>query len=86
MKSGYHVFALDYRGFGDSSGYPTETGVVKDVITLYKLVKLYQPDVKIFLYGKSLGTGIMAHAAKIITSEPDCNLKKFLKISYQESG
>lgn len=55
---GYHVFALDYRGYGDSTGSPTEKGVVKDLLELYELVKTYaNENTKLFLYGHSLGTG-----------------------------
>ncbi|RMZ96204.1 monoacylglycerol lipase ABHD12-like, partial [Brachionus plicatilis] len=37
VKLGVHVFALDYRGYGDSTGSPTELGAVSDVLDLYKL-------------------------------------------------
>lgn len=56
VKLGVHVFALDYRGYGDSSGSPTELGVVSDVLDLYKLIKEQNPHNKIYLYGHSLGT------------------------------
>ena len=70
---GYHVFAIDYRGFGDSSGWPSEDGVVKDVLVLFNFLKSYQNQSKIFLWGHSLGTGISAHAAKIL-SEFNCKI------------
>jgi abhydrolase domain-containing protein 12 len=57
VKLGYHVFAIDYRGYGDSTGWPSETGVVKDVISLYNMIKSYNKDGKLFFYGHSLGTG-----------------------------
>ena len=31
----YHVFAIDYRGFADSRGFPTEEGVVRDSYFMY---------------------------------------------------
>jgi len=64
---GYHVFALDYRGYGDSIGTPTEKGVVNDLITLYNFIKSYKKDSKLFLWGHSLGTGIVSHAAKVLS-------------------
>ncbi|RNA44948.1 abhydrolase domain-containing 12B [Brachionus plicatilis] len=64
---GYHVFAIDYRGFGDSTGTPSETGCVNDVLELYNFVKAIQKESKIFLWGHSLGTGISSHAAKILS-------------------
>ena len=54
---GYHIFAIDYRGYGDSSGTPSEVGVVNDVLALYKFIKSYQNQSRIFFWGHSLGTG-----------------------------
>ncbi|CAF0712806.1 unnamed protein product [Brachionus calyciflorus] len=64
---GYHIFAIDYRGYGDSTGTPSETGVVNDVLALYNFIKAYQNETKIFFWGHSLGTGISSHAAKILS-------------------
>lgn len=64
---GYHVFAIDYRGYGDSTGTPSEDGIVKDVLNLHNFIKSYQKQAKIFLWGHSLGTGISAHAGKVLT-------------------
>lgn len=67
-KLGGHIFALDYRGYGDSTGVPTEEGVVLDVFTLYNLIMSYRPDAKIYLYGHSLGTGyrVLKNLIKLI--------------------
>lgn len=54
---GYHVFAIDYRGYGDSTGWPSETGVVKDVMVLFNFIKSVEKTSKVFLWGHSLGTG-----------------------------
>ena len=54
------IFLLNKRylkGYGDSTGYPTEKGVVNDVLSLYELILTHQPDARVFLYGHSLGTG-----------------------------
>jgi abhydrolase domain-containing protein 12 len=56
-KRGYHVFAIDCRGYGDSTGSPTEQGVVHDLIQLWQFIKDYNKLVKLILYGHSLGTG-----------------------------
>lgn len=53
---GYHVFALDFRGYGDSEGEPSEQGFVTDVIKLYELIR-ENSNSRIFLYGHSLGCG-----------------------------
>lgn len=66
-QMGYHVFSIDYRGYGDSSGWPSEEGVVKDVVTLFNFIKSMKKDSRVFIWGHSLGTGISSHAAKILS-------------------
>lgn len=66
-QMGYHVFSIDYRGYGDSSGWPSEKGVVNDVVTLYNFIKAVKNDSRVFLWGHSLGTGISSHAAKVLS-------------------
>ncbi|CAF0732716.1 unnamed protein product [Brachionus calyciflorus] len=68
VNLGFHVFALDYRGYGDSAGYPTEMGVVSDVLDLYKLILTHHADGRVYLYGHSLGTAIVCHASKLISN------------------
>uniref|UniRef100_A0A673B6H1 AB hydrolase-1 domain-containing protein n=1 Tax=Sphaeramia orbicularis TaxID=375764 RepID=A0A673B6H1_9TELE len=55
--AGYHVLSLDYRGFGDSSGEPSEAGLTTDVVSLYQWVKKYSRQSPVYLWGHSLGTG-----------------------------
>ena len=45
-------------GYGDSTGIPSETGVVKDVLVLYNFLKSYQNQTRIYLWGHSLGSGL----------------------------
>ena len=44
-------------GYGDSTGTPTEAGVVQDVLVLYNFLKSYQNQTRIYLWGHSLGSG-----------------------------
>ncbi|KAL7379792.1 hypothetical protein ABVT39_005951 [Epinephelus coioides] len=60
--AGYHVFSLDYRGFGDSSGEPSEAGVTSDALYLYHWVKK-QSRGPVYLWGHSLGSGVATNAA-----------------------
>ena len=56
----YHVVALDYRGYADStSEFPTsETGFVTDALAIYQWVlNNTNPETPIFIWGHSLGTG-----------------------------
>ena len=54
---GYNVFALDYRGYGHSTGVPDIEGALHDVETGLRWL-IQQPetqDVPVFLLGQSLG-------------------------------
>ena len=56
-----HVIAIDYRGFGESSGWPTEEGTVEDVRAVLDGLLLRignSTNASVVLYGQSLGTGI----------------------------
>lgn len=60
-EHGYHVFAFDYRGYADSMPpSPTETGLVRDAIAVYKYVTSVTKN-PIFAWGHSLGTGVGCH-------------------------
>ncbi len=61
MKLGTNILIIDYRGFGQSEGTPTEQGLYKDARAAYDYL-LTRPDVdskKIVVYGASLG-GVVA--------------------------
>ncbi|CDQ58547.1 unnamed protein product [Oncorhynchus mykiss] len=60
---GYHVLALDYRGFGDSTGEPTEVGLTTDTLYLYQWVKARSGSSLVVLWGHSLGTGVATNTA-----------------------
>ncbi|XP_076013395.1 lysophosphatidylserine lipase ABHD12-like [Genypterus blacodes] len=61
--AGYHVMSLDYRGFGDSSGEPSEAGLTHDALYLYHWVKKQSGGNLVCLWGHSLGTGVATNAA-----------------------
>lgn len=44
-------------GYGDSSGYPTESGFTTDVLALYDWVKARSGNSSVIFWGHSLGTG-----------------------------
>lgn len=60
---GYHVLVPDYRGFGDSSGEPTEDGLSTDALYLYNWVKARSGNSLVVLWGHSLGTGVSTNIA-----------------------
>lgn len=54
-RLGYHVIAMDYRGFADSSDIsPTEGGCVSDALAMYRYIKNLTNS-PVFVYGHSLG-------------------------------
>lgn len=55
------IFCLDYRGFGGSTGQPTEEGIFADSLVLYDLVSKDHADVAII--GRSLGSGVGVYVA-----------------------
>nr|XP_020478632.1 LOW QUALITY PROTEIN: protein ABHD12B [Monopterus albus] len=61
--AGYHVLSLDYRGFGDSTGEPSEAGLTSDALYLYHWVKKQSRGSLICLWGHSLGSGVATNAA-----------------------
>lgn len=52
----HSIYLLNYRGYGGSSGTPTEKGLLEDALTLYDHVKEHHD--KITVMGRSLGTGV----------------------------
>lgn len=62
-STGYHVLSLDYRGFGDSSGEPSEAGLTSDALYLYKWAKKHSRGSFVCLWGHSLGSGVATNTA-----------------------
>lgn len=62
-----HVFAIDYRGFGISTGTPTEEGVITDGVSLINFLTagpLKISPSQIVIMGQSLGTAVTAAVAE----------------------
>ena len=55
---GSGLVALSYRGYGGSSGAPTEAGLVNDALAAYAFTRARYPAERIVLWGESLGTGV----------------------------
>jgi pimeloyl-ACP methyl ester carboxylesterase len=55
---GVDVVAFDYRGYGSSSGKPSEEGLMLDTQAVYDhVLKEFKPK-NLFLYGRSLGGAV----------------------------
>nr|XP_020445211.1 monoacylglycerol lipase ABHD12-like [Monopterus albus] len=70
---GYHVLLPDYRGFGDSTGEPTEAGLTTDALYLYNWVKARSGNSLVIIWGHSLGTGSVRKAAFYSNSHSGIN-------------
>ena len=59
-KCGSHVLIFDYRGYGDSSGSPSETAITADAREIWKFAheELNFRDEQIVLFGESLGGAV----------------------------
>jgi fermentation-respiration switch protein FrsA (DUF1100 family) len=49
---------LSYRGYGGSTGRPSETGLIADALAAYEFAAARYPVERIVLWGESLGTGV----------------------------
>lgn len=66
-KLGHHVLMVDYRGYGQSSGSPSEAGLFSDARAAWQyLVRARGASAQdIVLYGRSLGGGVATYLASI---------------------
>lgn len=55
---GTGLVALSYRGYGGSTGKPSETGLINDAMAAYDFAAARYPAKRIVLWGESLGTGV----------------------------
>jgi fermentation-respiration switch protein FrsA (DUF1100 family) len=55
---GTGLVALSYRGYGGSSGSPSETGFMTDALAAYTFAAARYAPQRIIVWGESLGTGV----------------------------
>ena len=58
VADGDGLVALSYRGFGGSSGQPSEQGLINDALAAYDFAAVHYPARRIVLWGESLGTAV----------------------------
>ena len=79
---GHHVLMIDYRGFGQSHGEPSETGTAIDALTAWKYLTEEKgaSPARIVIHGRSLGAAValqlarQVQAAAIILESPFTSL------------
>ncbi|XP_042357316.1 lysophosphatidylserine lipase ABHD12-like [Plectropomus leopardus] len=67
--AGYHVVSFDYRGFGDSTGEPSEAGLTTDALHVFHWVKKRSSGGPVYLWGHSLGSGVATNTAVKLQEE-----------------
>lgn len=66
-RMGYNVFLVSYRGYGLSSGVPSEPGLQRDAEAALEYLSRQRRDIdakKIFVFGRSLGGAVGIHLAR----------------------
>jgi fermentation-respiration switch protein FrsA (DUF1100 family) len=58
IADGNGLIALSYRGYGGSTGAPTEAGLIADAEAAYAFAAARYPAERIVLWGESLGSGV----------------------------
>ena len=80
------VYLVDYRGYGSSSGRPSEQGLYIDAINIYDHIKKLHDNVSVI--GQSLGSGVATHLAtkreihKLVLSTPYDSIEAVAKSNY----
>src|SRR5262245_56102919 len=66
VRRGYSVTAIDYRGYGVSTGRPTERGLERDADAFVRAAWLDDvEEIPTVFWGRSLGTAVAAYAATV---------------------
>jgi uncharacterized protein len=63
IADGTGLIALNFRGYGGSTGTPTEDGLHRDAQAAYAFAAERYPPRRIVLWGQSLGTGVAVRLA-----------------------
>jgi len=76
IADGTGLLALSYRGYGGSTGWPSEAGLLRDAEVAYAYAAARYPPERLVPYGESLGSGVAValaaehKVAKIILEAP----------------
>lgn len=64
QRQGFTIAAIDYRGYGASTGRPSERGLYRDVdAALEWAARSVKPALPVIYWGRSLGAAMAAYAA-----------------------
>jgi hypothetical protein len=87
---GLAVFAFDYRGYGNSSGTPSEQGLYEDAMTAWRELTetLKIPGNQIILAGRSIGCAVAVqlatevHAKTLVLETPFTSIADMARTHY----
>jgi fermentation-respiration switch protein FrsA (DUF1100 family) len=77
IDDGSGLLALSYRGYGGSTGSPTETGLMNDALAAYEFAVARYPAHSLVLWGESLGSGVAVPLAAPFTSAADVGAARY---------
>ena len=67
-RRGFSVLAVDYRGYGASTGTPSETGIYRDAAATVNefAQRLRRPGVPVLYWGRSIGSPVAASTLSVL--------------------
>lgn len=68
-RLGFEVVMMDYRGYGKSTGEPSEQFLYDDAALLYQWVMSRTTPSRLIIYGRSLGTPVATKLASSVQPE-----------------
>jgi uncharacterized protein len=70
-RKGFSVLAVDYRGYGASTGRPSEKGIYEDADATVRVFtdRFRQDAVPVLYWGRSLGSTVAAYAASRVAPD-----------------
>ena len=84
--SGLGILAIDWRGYGGSTGQPTELGLRADARAGFDFIRSAAPQSRIAVFGESLGTGpavALAHdrpVAGVLLNAPYASVRRLFEL------
>ena len=88
VQNGFGLVAVAYRGFGGSTGSPSETGLLLDAETANAFCTDYYAAKRIVVWGESLGTGVAVALAgkhligRLVLEAPFTSAADVARLSY----
>ena len=61
LLPGHSLYFVNYRGYGGSTGQPTERALCSDALALYDMLRAKHEDISVI--GRSLGSGVAMYLA-----------------------